>query len=175
MRIVLLVMVGLIAGRTTAAQPPSTPPPPDPMLTFMTGRWEGTGTILGQPARVELDWRSVLGDRFARLTWVSHIGAAAKSQRFEGHAYYQQTPSPPYRGTWFDSSGMVRPITAAIDRPPLGVYPFALVAAWGTPDTEQGETTYRRLSPDQLEVVDRVLGKNGTWREFGRSSLRRVP
>ena len=69
---------------------------------------------------------------------------------------------------------MVRPITAVIDGPP-GAFPSALVAAWGTPETEQGETTYRRLSPDQLEVVDRVLGKDGTWREFGRSTLRRVP
>jgi hypothetical protein len=175
MRTVLLALVVLLGGRTTAGQPTSTPPPPDPMLTFMTGRWEGAGTILGQSARVELDWTAVLGDRFARLTWVSHIGAAPKSQRFEGLAYYQRTPNPPYRGTWFDSGGMVRPITAAIDRPALGVYPSALVAAWGTPDTEQGETTYRRLSPDQLEVVDRVLGKNGAWREFGRSTLRRVP
>jgi hypothetical protein len=173
MRMALLVLVALTAGRTAIAQPASTPPPPDPMLTFMTGRWEGTGTILGQPARVELEWTPVLGDRFARLTWVSHIGAAPNSQRFEGHAYYQRM-APPYRATWFDSSGMVRPITAAIEGPPGG-YPSALVAAWGTPETEQGETTYRRVSPDDLEVVDRVLGKNGAWREFGRSTLRRVP
>jgi hypothetical protein len=173
MRIVLLVLVVLTAGRTTAGQPPSTSLPPDPMLTFMTGRWEGTGTILGQPARVELDWTAVLGDRFARLTWVSHIGAAEKVQRFEGHAYYQRMLAP-YRATWFDSGGMVRPISAAIDGAP-GRYPSALVAHWGTADTEQGETTYRRLSPDELDVVDRVRGKDGAWREFGRSTLRRVP
>jgi hypothetical protein len=49
------------------------------------------------------------------------------------------------------------------------------VASWGTADTEQGETTYRHVSDRELEVVDRVLGKNGEWREFGRSTLRRVP
>lgn len=170
MHLAALVVAVCAAAASLSAQSPT---PPDPLIAFLTGRWEGTGTILGQPARVELEWAPVLGDRFARLTWVSHIGAGDTVQRFEGHAYYRRMP-PPYRATWFDSSGMVRPITAAIDGPP-GAFPSALVAAWGTPETEQGETTYRRLSPDQLEVVDRVLGKNGTWREFGRSTLRRVP
>ena len=174
MHMAVLVLVGLTAGRLAIAQPASTSPPPDPRLTFMTGRWGGTGTILGQPARVELEWAPVLGDRFARLTWVSHIGAAPKSQRFEGHAYYQRTAGTMYRATWFDSSGMVRPITAAVDGP-SGGQASALVASWGTAETEQGETTYRRVSDQELEVVDRVLGKNGEWREFGRSNLRRVP
>jgi hypothetical protein len=174
MHLAALALLALTVGGTSIAQPASTPPPPDPLLTFMTGRWAGTGTILGQPARVELEWTPVLGDRFARLTWVSHIGAAPKTQRFEGHAYYQRTPVPPYRATWFDSSGMARPITAAFNRS-LGTTTPALVASWGTPETEQGETTYRRVSAEELEVVDRVRGKNGEWREFGRSTLRRVP
>ena len=63
---------------------------------------------------------------------------------------------------------MVRPITAELDGE-------AVVASWGTSETELGETTYRRLAPNRLEVVDRVLGKNGTWREFGRCTLTRLP
>lgn len=174
MRLPTLALLAVSICGTAIAQPASTLPPPDPMLTFMTGRWAGTGTILGQPARVELEWTGVLDGRFARLTWVSHIGTAPKTQRFEGHAYYRRSPLPPYRATWFDSSGMVRPITAAFDRPSENASP-ALVAHWGTPETEQGETTYRRVSDQELEVVDRVLGKNGEWREFGRSTLGRVP
>lgn len=173
MPLAALVLAACLSTASLVAQ--SAAPAPDPLISFLTGRWEGTGTILGQPARVELEWAPVLGDRFARLTWVSQIGPAPKTQRFEGHAYYSRLrPEGQYRATWFDSSGMARPISAAIEGPPGG-YPSALVAAWGTPETEQGETTYRRLSPDQLEVVDRVLGKSGAWREFGRSTLRRIP
>ncbi len=47
----------------------------------------------------------------------------------------------------------------------------ALVSQWGTPDTEQGETTYRLLPDGKMDVVDRVKGKDGTWRTFGQSGL----
>jgi hypothetical protein len=137
------------------------------MPAALAGRWEGAGTILGQPARVTLEWVPVLDDRFARLTWVSHIGPQAAGRRFEGHAYYQATGDG-FRATWFDSSGMVRPITATRTAD-------TIVARWGTADTEQGETTYRVTGRGELLVVDRVLGTDGAWREFGRSTLRRVP
>jgi hypothetical protein len=48
------------------------------------------------------------------------------------------------------------------------------VAAWGTAETEVGETTYRLTAPDRTEVVDRVKSKDGTWREFGRCTLSRT-
>ena len=41
----------------------------------------------------------------------------------------------------------------------------------GTPETEQGETTYRLLKGGKMAVVDRVKGKDGTWRTFGQSGL----
>ena len=103
----------------------------------------------------------VLSGRFVRLTWVSHIGQAPKTQRFEGVAYYQRD-RPGYRATWFDSSGMARPIDAERRAE-------AIVATWGTLETELGETTYRPDGRDAVEVVDRVRGKNGEWREFGRT------
>ena len=85
---------------------------------------------------------------------------------FEGHAYYRASASGGYRGMWFDNAGMFRPIEAARDGD-------ALVSRWGTPQTEEGETTYRLLSDSEMEIVDRVKSKDGTWREFGRSRLRR--
>jgi len=102
-----------------------------------------------------------------RLTFVSHIGPAPKTQRFEGHAYYQSAGEGRYQGTWFDSSGQVRPIVASGTA-------GTLVAAWGTAETEQGETTYRLTTSNRMELVDRVRGKDGTWREFGRSTLSRT-
>ena len=137
------------------------------LVTQLQGRWEGTGMILGQASRVQMEWARVLDGRFMRLTFVSHIGPAPKTQRFEGHAYYQPGSAGRFRATWFDSGGLVRPIVATATA-------SALVAAWGTADTEVGETTYRLTAPDRMEVVDRVRGKDGAWREFGRSTLSRT-
>ena len=58
---------------------------------------------------------------------------------FEGHAYYRPIGDGRYRGMWFDNSGMFRPLDAQRDGD-------ALVSKWGTPDTEEGETTYRLTS-----------------------------
>jgi hypothetical protein len=137
------------------------------VLTQLEGRWEGTGVILGQASRVQMEWAPALNARFMRLTFVSHIGPAPKTQRFEGHAYYQPAGEDRFRATWFDSSGQVRPIVASGTA-------STLVAAWGTADTELGETTYRLTTADRVEVVDRVRAKDGTWREFGRSTLSRT-
>lgn len=143
------------------------PAPAMGVLAELEGRWEGTGTILGQPSRVQMEWTPALDARFVRLTFVSHIGPEPKARRFEGHAYYQPAGEGRYRATWFDSSGLVRPIAATSTS-------GTLVAAWGTAETEVGETTYRLTSADWMEVVDRVKSKDGTWREFGRSTLSRT-
>lgn len=136
-------------------------------LERLAGAWTGSGTILGQPSTVEMQWTPVLDGRFVRLTFTSHIGPPPKTQHFEGHAYYEVRPDGRVRATWFDSSGLTRPIDATVDA-------TSLVAAWGTPDTEVGETTYRLVSDRALEVVDRVRGKDGTWRTFGQSTLSRT-
>jgi len=156
----------------TALAPPQTPPPPAPpaasaLLARLGGAWTGTGVILGQASTVEMQWTSVLDGRFVRLTFTSHIGPPPKTQRFEGHAYYAVGADGQVGATWFDSSGLTRPIEARVEA-------TALVSTWGTPDTELGETTYRLVSDRELVVVDRVRRKDGTWREFGRSTLSRT-
>lgn len=164
LRTLVLLVPLLVAGiRAAAAQTL-----PDSVLVRLEGQWQGTGTILGQVSRVEMEWARTLAGRFTRLTFVSHIGPPPATQRFEGHAYYQADGVDRWRATWFDSSGLTRPITASGDAGD------ALVATWGTPETEVGETTYRLRAPDRLEVVDRVRSKDGTWREFGRSTLSRT-
>jgi hypothetical protein len=179
MRLALLVLTFVVAAGPLGAQPTPPPPPSDPIHDLFAGRWQGDGTILGQPARAELTVERVLDGRFTRLLWVSHLGLPPRTQRFEGHAYYARPSADGhYSATWFDSSGAVRPIRAGPDGSTVVIGSNgrgAVVAHWGTPETEQGETTYRRVEPDALEVVDRVLGKNGEWREFGRTRLTRVP
>lgn len=137
-------------------------PAPDPMLARLAGSWSGEGTVLKVAAKVELTWEWALDRRFARLTFVNQMGA----RRFEGHAYYRPLGEGRYRGTWFDNSGMIRPIEAVRDGD-------AIVAEWGTRETEVGETRYALLSDDTMEIVDRVKGKDGNWREFGRVTVTR--
>ena len=135
---------------------------PDPLLARLAGSWTGNGTVLNQPAQISATWTWELSGQFLRLTFRNQMARTT----FEGHAYYRSSGSGRYRGMWFDNSGMFRPLDAVRDGE-------SLVAKWGTPDTEEGETTYRLLSDSEMEVVDRVKSKDGTWREFGRSRLRR--
>ncbi|HWI17237.1 MAG TPA: hypothetical protein VNT81_05795 [Vicinamibacterales bacterium] len=137
---------------------------PDALLGRLAGQWAGTGTVLNQPAKIEMAWTWELGGRFLKLTFRNEMGTAPKLSVFEGHAYYRATADGRYRGMWFDNSGMFRPLDANREGD-------ALVSKWGTPDTEEGETTYRLLPNGSMEVIDRVKGKDGTWRTFGQSGL----
>ena len=136
---------------------------PDALLGKMAGHWVGEGTVLKMPAKVQLTWEWTLDGQFLRLNFVNQMGP---SRRFEGHAYYRAVGEGRYRGTWFDNSGMIRPIEASRSGD-------SLVAKWGTPETELGETTYRLLPDGSMEILDRVQGKDGTWRDFGRVVVRR--
>ena len=133
------------------------PAPRDAFLTRLAGDWAGEGTVLQSRAEVRLAWEWTLDGQFLRLSFTNAMGP----RRFEGHAYYRALGESRYRGWWFDNSGAMRPIEAALEGD-------ALVAKWGTPETEVGETTYRLTTNDAMEIVDRVRGKDGQWREFGR-------
>ena len=134
----------------------------DTLLTRFAGQWSGEGTVLNQPSKISIAWTPELNGQFLRLTFRNEMPKAT----FEGHAYYRPTGDGRYRGMWFDNSGMLRPLDARRDGD-------ALISKWGTPETEEGETTYRLLSDARMEIVDRVKSKDGTWREFGRSTVSR--
>ena len=133
---------------------------PDPLLARFAGEWSGTGTVLNQPSKISMTWSWELGGQFLKLTFRNEMPKAT----FEGHAYYRPSGGGRYRGMWFDNSGMLRPLDAGRDGD-------ALVAKWGTAETEEGETTYRLLPDGKMEVTDRVKSKDGTWRVFGQSGL----
>ena len=134
----------------------------DTLLSRFAGQWTGTGTVLNQPSKLSINWTWELNGQFLRLTFRNEMPKAV----FEGHAYYRPSGDGRYRGMWFDNSGMLRPLDATRQGD-------ALVSKWGTPDTEEGETTYRLLPDGKMDVVDRVKSKDGTWREFGRSLVSR--
>ena len=138
------------------------PAPRDAFLERLAGDWTGKGTVLQSPAEVQLTWAWTLDGQFIRLTFANAMG----KRQFEGHAYYRALGGGRYRGWWFDNSGTMRPIEAALNGD-------ALVASWGTPETELGETTYRLTTTGSMEILDRVRGKDGQWRDFGKVTASR--
>ena len=135
----------------------------DALLSRFAGNWAGSGTVLNQPARVSVSWTWQLDGQFIRVTFKNELPKST----FEGHAYYRPVGGDRYRGMWFDNSGMFRPIDALRDGD-------ALISKWGTPQTEEGVTTYRLMSDTRMDIIDRVKSKDGTWREFGRTSVEKA-
>lgn len=134
-------------------------------LARWEGRWSGEGKFFGQAATQRIEWQRVLGGKFLRLTM--RVEARGKPV-FEGHAYYRATAVGKYEARWFDSQGHIYPINAQHEDD-------VLTAWWGEPSLEEGKSTYRVSDAgQQLEVVDAVHNKDGTWREFGRFTLKRA-
>ncbi len=139
----------------------------DAFLNRFNGTWQGDGKAFGMSARLQVKWEW-LGNKFLRLSLRNEMrGAGGQTQVFEGLAYYQAaafnspTNEAKYEARWFDSRGVSFSIKAHIDGD-------ALIALWGSPETEQGKSVYRIMEPGKMEVVDSVRQKDGTFREFGR-------
>ena len=143
-------------------------PQDDKFLKRLHGDWEGNGTALGGAARLRIKWEWVLANKFLRLHLKSEMSAAGGAMRvFEGQAYYRPDGVDKYVAHWFDSRGVTFPIKAQLDG-------STLVAWWGTPETEEGKSTYQLIDETTLEVVDSVKLKDGTFREFGRAKLKKL-
>lgn len=147
-------------------------PQSDVFLNRLSGSWEGDGKAFGIAARLQMKWEWVLGNKFLRLSLRNEMRRAdGQTQVFEGHAYYQRvgaTSEGKYEARWFDLRGISFPITAHLEGD-------ALIASWGSPETEQGKSIYRIIEQGKMEVVDSVRQKDGTWREFGKFVVQRKP
>jgi hypothetical protein len=140
----------------------------DKFLKRLQGDWEGEGKAFGGAARLRIKWEWVLDNKFFRLSLKSEMSGADGAKRmFEGQAYYRAGANDRYDAHWFDSRGVTFPIKAQLDG-------NMLVAWWGTPETEEGKSTYQLIDETTLEVVDSVKQKDGTFREFGRARLKRI-
>jgi len=130
-------------------------------LRGLAGGWIGAGVVMKRDAHVELTITPVLGGRFVRLHWVNNGGRDGR-EPFEGLAIYEERPDGTLAATWWDSQGARHAVTATASG-------SAMTALWG----ERGRTVYRRLDTGELEVVDSVTKPDGSWAEFGRTTLKR--
>lgn len=139
----------------------------DKFLNSLQGEWHGEGKAFGGAALMQIKWEWVLNNKFLRLTMRNEISAPNRpKQIFEGQAYYRENGVDKYAAHWFDSRGITFPIKAQLEG-------NTLIASWGTPETEEGRSTYQLIDQTTLEVVDAVKQKDGTFREFGRVTLKR--
>lgn len=137
------------------------------LLMRLQGNWEGQGKVFGRAAVVQLKWEWVLASKFMRLGLRHEVSAANKeNQIFEGHAYYSPQGADKFAAQWFDSRGVTFPIKAHVEG-------STLIAFWGSPEKEEGKTTYRLIDDSTLQVVDAVKQNDGTFREFSSATLKR--
>ncbi len=156
----LLLLVLLLAPVQASAQT-------DKFLSRLHGDWEGEGKAFGGAARLRVKWEWVLDNKFLRLSLRNEIsGANGAKQLFEGQAYYRSAGDK-YLGHWFDSRGTTFPIRAQLES-------NTLAAWWGSPETEEGKSTYQLIDETTMEVVDAVKQKDGTFREFARFTVKRL-
>jgi len=139
----------------------------DKFLNSLQGEWHGEGKAFGGAALMQIKWEWVLNNKFLRLTMRNEISAPNRpKQIFEGKAYYRENGVDKYAAHWFDSRGVTFPIKAQLEG-------NTLIASWGSPETEEGRSTYQLINNTTMEVVDSVKQKDGTFREFGRVTLKR--
>ena len=139
----------------------------DKFLSRLHGDWEGEGKAFGGAALMRIEWEWVLENKFLRLNLRNEISAPNRpKQIFEGQAYYRSNGVDKYSAHWFDSRGISFPIKAQLEG-------NTLIAWWGSPETEEGKSTYQLIDEVTMEIVDSVKQKDGTFREFGRARLKR--
>ena len=139
---------------------------PNPFLSRLEGNWQGEGKAFGMTAKLHIKWEWVLNKKFLRLTIKNEMTRTSGPQMFEGQAYYHAIAADKFEAQWFDSRGVTFPIKGHLEGD-------SLIAMWGSPDKEEGKSIYRLVDDSTLEVVDLVKQKDGTFREFGRTTLKR--
>ena len=139
----------------------------DTLLSRVQGNWLGEGTIFGNAAVVQIKWESVLASKFMKLSLRHEVSTPNNSKQiFEGLAYYQPQGTDKYAAHWFDSRGVTFPIKAYVEG-------NTLTSLWGSPDKEEGKSTYQLIDDSTLRVVDSVKQKDRTFREFSSATLKR--
>ena len=140
----------------------------DDISSKLAGSWAGEGKAFGRPSRPEMKWELTLNGKFIKLNYKNEMKSSkGETQIFEGHGYYKSLGGGKYQGTWFDSQGEQHPISATFEND-------ALTANWGTPETKLGKTVYRLIAPNEMELIDSIRKKDGTWQEFSRAKLKRM-
>jgi hypothetical protein len=140
------------------------PPGAPPVFSTLQGSWEGSGTLLGRPARFRMQWE-VLPNGFVRLgfanSWINE-GAEGTPVLSAQATYLLQASSG--IGVWIDD----RPQRLVLE---VAVTDSSVTTNW-TAEEEEGRTEYLVRSNDEVRVRDYV-STDGSERLFAEAVYRR--
>jgi hypothetical protein len=138
----------------------------DDIWQSLIGHWQGSGEVSGMTATIALQFRPAFGGRGYHLDFQNSMrGKDDKTWQFAAEALYRCDTAGACRGHWYDSRGMILPLSVTVESD-------RLLVEWGDASTERGRTTYR-LDEATLRITDEVLGKDGAWKVFGTTSAAR--
>lgn len=143
------------------------------IFSTFVGKWHAEGAAFGAPSTSDMQWVDAeLGGRFLRLDYqINRATPNGPQPFFTGIAYYQKSVAPfpanhKIQAFWADTNGNLHPISAHVEE-------NALIANWGTPETEQGRTRYQIIDQNTVEVTDWVKMPDG-WRQFNQTTFSRA-
>ncbi|HYC04583.1 MAG TPA: hypothetical protein VED40_14915 [Azospirillaceae bacterium] len=134
----------------------------------LEGRWQGTGTFGGTPARFSVEFRPLFAGRFWELSFRAEAAAPqppGEAGAFEGRATY--APAPGGKGRWIDSRGNQFTVTHEWRE-------GRLESTWGPDGTAAGTSRYTVEADGSLTVQDFIL-RDGKPLPMARATLRRAP
>ncbi|MCG8433320.1 MAG: DUF1579 domain-containing protein [Gammaproteobacteria bacterium] len=128
-------------------------------LDLLSGNWQGDGELLGQEAAATLRFERILGGNFLRQEYRNDRHQAEGKISFSAVAIYKVNKDGSLIGHWYDSRGVVLPLSGKTSANRLEV-------EWGTLEIEQGRTVYEISEDGELRVTDYVL-REGAYQQFG--------
>lgn len=139
----------------------------DAPLELFRGSWSGSGQLFGAEARFEMKWEMALNNQFVQLTFKNSFkDSGGRERTLKAQAFYKSMGEGRYRGTWFDSRGMVLPLESTFED-------SVLTTLWGSAESENGRTVYSIHADDTIEVDD-YINKDGEWQKFGHAVYHRI-
>ncbi len=128
---------------------------------LLTKEWAGSGELLGSKTGFRMKWSKTLNEKFFMLNYETTRSSGEDVIKFQAIGMYQLLEDS-VKGYWFDSRGIQIPLKGWIEENKLTIL-------WGTPDTEEGKTTYEKTGPDTFQVDDFVK-REGNYMLFGSAS-----
>ncbi len=126
---------------------------------LIIGNWVGNGTLFGQKATFKMLWEYELNDKFIKLIFENSFEDGSGIERvMRANAYYDFKQN---KGFWFDSRGLMLPISMIIED-------HAMTVLWGDDTTEKGKTIYSIIDNEHIKVEDFVF-KDNKYLPFGEA------
>lgn len=135
-----------------------------PVITALTGTWEGSGILLGRPAAFRMAWTPLRGD-FVRLSFTNMwVADGDTTTVLTSEAVYRLQGSAAL-GVWIDGRPQQLTLSATLSD-------TSVVTDWTAP-AENGRTEYVVVSSDQIVVRDYVF-VDGAEQLFAEGTYARV-